>query len=292
MNFFKKLFVALTLLCAFACQKEYAPEPVTTSPSTGGGSTGGGSGGSSAKLSKIVIKDANTTVTRTYEYNSAGKLSICKETAVASGQTIISTYTFNRDNNNKVISFVIQYNITGYPPDGAKYTCHYPAGSSLFDYATASYAFAGTTKADSIVFGIALNLVTSATKFQDIANTGYQFSGKNVYTYDNSGNITENKSYNQSAVTGNLDLVTNTVYFWDTKVNALQLGQEALIMGGEIHIGKNNVTKQVQTEYATNPSGVTVTNSYAYTYNANSQPTTATATATNGATAVITYTYQ
>ena len=258
-------FCVLMMLVAVSCQKKYERPDIII----------GTTASTSALLTKLVLTGTDITSVYRYGYNSNSQLTTVNWNTTSGGQSIIYDWIFTRDNTGKCIQVLQKVNITGFPADGILYIAHYPTTASInFDYLTASYTLNSLPAKDSIAFAIVNGKVTQYIVYQDYANSGYQLSTKVVYTYDNSGNIITVNNYANDG-TGALKLAENIVYEFDSKVNPLQLGQEAFFISGERYVSKNNFTKSVTTDYSTSTSGVTSTALYATQYNSSSKPVSA-----------------
>ncbi len=156
-----------------------------------------------------------------------------------------------------------------------------------------SYTLNAQPAKDSIAFTIVNGQVTQYILYQDYANSGYQLSTKVAYAYDNSGNIISVNDYENDG-TGALKLVENIAYEFDSKVNPLQLGQEAFFISGERYVSKNNFSKSVTTDYSTSTAGVKSTAVYNTQYNSSSKPVSAIVSDPNNVNTPVTldYTYQ
>jgi hypothetical protein len=283
----------LVFMMGTSCQKAYErPDINLDSLLTGSPSTGGPGPGNGELLTKLTIVEGSTNVVYTYGYNTSKQLISVNMNSVVSGQTLQYSWVFTRDNAGKMLQYTMKNNIPGFPVNGVTYTARYPAGSANFDLLTAQYTFAGLATSDSIVFTILGGKVTKYAAYGNYDNSGYSLNNGSSYTYDNTGtNLTGVDNY--EATSGTLKLVDSHVYEFDAKTNALQLGQEALIIGPETYFSKNNVTKAITTDYSTSATGVKSTTVYAIQYNAAGKPTSSVATdpALPGASAQLSYIY-
>jgi len=278
------------MLCILAssCQKAYE-RPDITGTTTGAGGGGGTSTGSGSQLIKYTATEAGGSSEYKYEYNSSGQLTKVVLTGVAAGQTIIFQWRLIRDNAGKLTGFSHKVNIPDYP-DSVLYTFHYPTGSANFDYATASYLFAGESTKDSLLYNITLGKITQTQVFQNYGNTGYMATSKNIYTYDANGNIKTVDGYEDLG--SGLVRSQNFQYEYDDKSSPLQLGLEAFIFSPN-YVSKNNYIKEIRTDYTTSTSGKQETINYAYQYNSLNKPVSAVVSITGSTgTAQLGFTYQ
>ena len=282
------LFFASLFFTFISCQKSYAPDGVVVGGS--GGGNGGGTGtGSGSQLIKFTATEPAGSSVYTYEYNSSGQLSKVVLTGIAAGQTVIFQWRLIRDNAGKLTSYSSKINIPDYP-DSVLYTFHYPTGSANFDYATASYKFAGELTQDSLIYITTGGKITQTLALQNYSNTGYIVSSKSVYSYDANGNIKTVDGYEDLG--SGLVRTVNYQYEYDDKSNSLQLGLEAFIFNAN-YVSKNNYIKEIRTDYTASTSGQQATINYTYQYNSLNKPVSAVAGQVGSTvTAQLGFTYQ
>jgi hypothetical protein len=283
------LFCILISGIFISCQKKYDPDGVTVSGGSGTGTGGGTTAGSGTQLIKFTSSEAAGSSEYVYDYNSSGQLTKAVLTGIAGGQTIIYQWRFFRDVAGKLTQYSTKINIPGYP-DSVLYTLHYPAGSAIFDYYTATYTFSGTVFKDSIVYTLSSGKVTKEDDYQNYTGTAYELTSSTSYTYDGNGNIATVDNYGDKG--SGLEHAENYKYEYDNKSNALQLGQEAFLFYPNF-ISKNNYTKETLTNYSTSSSGVQTITNFAFQYNTLGKPVSSVASRPgSSATANQTYTYR
>jgi uncharacterized lipoprotein YehR (DUF1307 family) len=275
-------FIIATLLLS-SCQKEYVRDDLVI------GTTGNPIG----QLAKLAITGTDVNVTYTYEYDNNNQLIDVVSTSIVGTQNITYKWHFIRDNAGKMLQYVMKANIPGYP-ESVTYTAHYPTGSVYFDYLTGKYDFAGLPVKDSSAFVLVNGKITKYATYGDYANSGYMLTYSTSYTYDNSGNNITGVSNYEATSTGTPVLAETLAYEFDSKPNALQLGQEAFVIGAERYFSKNNISKSVTTSYASLPAGEKSTAVYSFQYNAAGKPASAVVSDPSGIYSPLqfTYTYQ
>jgi hypothetical protein len=268
------LFVGMALVfITTSCQKPYTRDDILVTPSTGGSNDGGSGTGDGTLLSKFAITGTGINLVYTYAYNNSNQLTDFNLTSAVTGTTVLYKWRFFRDNTGKILQYSVKNNIQGYP-DSVLYTLHYPAGSTNFDLATGQYSFSGLAVKDSVVFSLAAGKVMQYISYGAYGpNAPYESNASTAYVYDNAGNIikttdSENDGTGTMVRTGVFD------YEYDSKVNPLQLGQEAFILEAARYFSKNNPLKVVSTDYTTSSAGVKSTDQYIFQYNSSNKPST------------------
>lgn len=126
----------------------------------------------------------------------------------------------------------------------------------------------GVTVTDSTAYTYdAAGNIASAANYVD--NTGGQSPGflyKTDYTY-NAENVATEKVYD--AASGTLTLQSTSTYNYDSKVAALQMGSEAILINYITYFGKNNITSHTLTDIIPSSNFSASAN---YTYNGFNQP--------------------
>jgi hypothetical protein len=130
---------------------------------------------------------------------------------------------------------------------------------------------------DSIAYKYASGRITEAIEYYDDGTSGgYLEYTKTVYTYDANGNITKTQFYIYDDATAKWEDYFSLVNEFDNKVNALNIGVEAILINEISYAGANNVAKMTFID-PTDPTSNDVL-AYTYVYNSDSRPKTGEAT--------------
>ncbi len=247
-------------------------------------STAGNAGVTTGTLLKMESTGSKGTTTTSYEYDTNGRVTKIKTTnAETDGGTQVRHYV--RDSIGRVIKVVgnIKWSSAGNGStlngnDSAVINVHYPSATSAqFDYTTFSYTLQGVTTADSSAYMYTNGRVTEMNSYVSLGGVMNVPTLKITYSYDTNGNVTQLKAYAPDpSGSGNMSLMFTFTMTVDDKTTPLQMGNDALIEGGDgLYTGKNNTTRiaadanPILTSYPSQVSTIT------YQYNAANRPVTA-----------------
>lgn len=266
------------LLCIMlsSCEKQFELKMAKGADSTSG--TGGTSTGVLLKVEGIGSKG---TTTRHYEYDANGRLAkIAVENAESDGSTKVRRMV--RDSLGRIVKVVANFKwgnlgngATLNDHDSTVIYVHYPTVTATqFDYTLSSLTVQGVTTIDSSTYTYTDGRVTEMTTYLSLGGVMNVPTAKIAYSYDTNGNVTQLKTYMPDpSGSGSMSLILTFTFTVDDKISPLQIGNEALIEGGDGQAtGKNNITRiavdanAVLTSY---PSQVTT---IAYQYNAANKP--------------------
>lgn len=286
----------LTVLCAVAfvmtaCKKEPSFEDPTRNPgggSPGGGNPGGGGGGSSNSaglLARLVLSDDAETDSSVYlfTYDAAKRLS---RVDVNSGG-VTEQIRFQRDAAGLITQSIIKStDVSDLGIDSLITRYHYSTAQSryqsvVFDLPAQSLAYSDSTVFVYDASGLLAGKISyAAASGASVPIEKFEFA----YT---GGNMTSMKNYEYD---GAWQPVYTFDYTYDSKVNPLQIGVEALLVDAyamasfglnttAIYFGANNASVVAY-------SDADVSDNYAlsstFTYNAANKPVAGTATETPG----------
>jgi hypothetical protein len=255
------ILALLLILFLFSCKKNVTN--VNNNP-----------GVQSNLLVKIVSKVGSDSVVTEYSYDSGKRLILEKVTSVTSGASEKRVLKIFRDNSGIVTQTT----------EIADYLIASGVDSivTLFANAAGRYTFSvftitqgGTTVRDSVyyLYDVSGRIIRDQ-HFQKVSGVPFTQLFKQEYVYSSAGNIDSVKQYDFSG--GVYTLSYTVAYTYDSKINALQLQNDAIILYVFGLSGVNNATK-TQANFITNPSynnSITV----AYTYRGDNRPLTSVST--------------
>jgi hypothetical protein len=218
-------------------------------------------------LVKIVSKSGNDSVVTEYSYDIGKQLVLEKETSVTSGATEKRSLKILRNSGiviqtteiaDYLIASGVDSIVTLFANAAGRYT------SSVFNITQG-----GTSVQDSVYYLYdGAGRIIRDQHFQKVSGTPFTQIFKQEYIYSSAGNI---DSVKQSDFSGGVYTLSNTVaYNYDSKLNPLQLQNEAVILYLFELGGVNNATK-TQADFISSPSynnSVTVV----YTYRVDNRP--------------------
>jgi hypothetical protein len=277
----------LILLCIavsailFSCQKE-----VSNENSNGGASKGN-------LLVKSTYKAGTDSSFSLYAYDGSRRLKSLSSSGTSNG-----TFFANQTNLVRSGTGIIQkINIKNdqfaqLGVDSLVYTVNYDAGTSRYKSKVFAIDLIVTIIKDSVAYEYdAAGKIAKVREFMDDGTTGgYEEVYKTEYTYSGN-NITAANTYTFDVATNSYTLEVTETYEYDAKTNALQLGNEGIVIGNIGLYTANNVTKQTVV-YPADPSS-NQSMAATYTYNSNNRPLTASfVIQPGGSTATSTFFYQ
>jgi hypothetical protein len=262
----------LLVLSAFvivftACQKELSLDNGNTNP-------GGGSPTSAGKLlMRQVQTDGTDSTTVDYTYDAAKRLQTMN---LATDEYF--NYRFVRNATGAITQFIMRstyfdnFNIdsvivtVGINPANGRYT--YSAytvdlGVPVSDSTAYTYDAAG-------------NIISATNYTKSFISPSYTALYRIDYTY-NAGNIATEKVYDNAGGTNTLQ--STSTYTYDSKLSALQTGNEAILLNYSYLFGKNNITSHTLVDADPSSNYSATCN---YTYNSLNQPSGATIIETPG----------
>ncbi len=214
-----------------------------------------------------VTPATNDTNIITFQWDAARRLLVYKSAGKVNGTATDITHTISRQADGKIAKIVSSSSLTAGFLDSAVYFPFYQSGSSKLSYVIDSqYTVIGTIM-DSTAYTYNGTQIKSKETFIDFF--GLVPSGKQVYTYDGSGNITVVTDSIPNG-SGGYDLGSTITYTYDSHRSMITLGEESFIVLGAANTSKNNFTKQVVNDVSGGNS-YTTTSSQAQ-YNAADRP--------------------
>ncbi|HZF64670.1 MAG TPA: hypothetical protein VEZ55_09300 [Chitinophagaceae bacterium] len=265
----------------FACKKDKSAEP------GGGGNAAGG------LLTKTVTKQGNDSISVAYGYDNQKRISSYSATGAISGTATTFDLKITRNGQGVIQRMVQKSNIlTSIGIDSVVQTVYYDAARSRYTASANRYvsSLGEFRDSTSFTYNNAGRITGQEYFFDDGTTGGYIESEKTEYTYDANGNITREKMFVYDETTGTYDAYLETAYEYDTKVNPLNIGAEAFLLGDLSLASKNNRTKVTSTDL-TDPDNNDVT-TITYVYNTSDKPASAVLASSTGGNVQVTYTYQ
>lgn len=269
----------LTALCAAAvlftaCQKEPSFDDPSGNP---GGGTGGPVTGLLVRSVEVSGTDSNVVA---YTYNGAGKL-----TQIDASGTSASPLTYKLLRNAAGIitrSVAISPDLAAVGIDSLVVNAFYNAATSRYTHTRYDIDLGGVLYSDSTVYAYnSSGEITSATSYGKVLTTPYLASSRMDYTYSN-GNVATQKGYTYDMAASTWTLAESVTYTYDTRVNPLKLGVEAILIGMVNYAGNNNPTLLDFTDPADASNNFSQASTY--TYNSANKPSGGTMVENPGAT--------
>lgn len=278
----RKILVGLAALITLAfasCTKEKSFEDESpTGP--GGGMTDGN------LLTKIVIQMGSDSAITAFGYDAGNRLVTEANKGALSIVSDDSVQQVIRDAQG-IIQKVIVYP-DRFSNDHVDYTLRYDATSKRYT-AKLTFDVDGHVE-DSIAYSYdGSGRITAQEAFVNFGS-GFEAVGKETMEYDANGNVRKVTTGEYEA--GTLKNTAEMVMEYDSKVNPLKLGVDAIILDRQQYFGNNNVTK-ISIQDLVDPQlsrEITLT----YTYNASNKPLTAaiSLSGAGGATIPVRFRYQ
>lgn len=263
------LMVGLT-----ACQKEISSED--------GGGTGNTNGNSVGELLiKTVAKTGADSLVTNYTYDASKRLMREFIKGKSNGQDFENDIRVVR-NASGIITHVIQKNpqFQAMGIDSAVSKIYYDAGSSRYTARATELTLGGFTSVDSTVFTYnSSGLIIRQDTYNGSPALGapMALNVKFEFTYSAEGNVIKNQSYSYDATTSSWDLIAVIDNTFDTKVSPIKLSStEAAAMLKADWSSTNNATSIALQDLATGAGSFNMTISY--TYNSQNKPATSQST--------------
>jgi len=280
-KFILLILSSCTLL--FSCQKEVSNE-------NGGG---GNSGNNGTLLVKSVFKSGSDSSQTLYAYDGSKRLASVSNSGVDAGTPYTNQINLTRNSGGVIQKMSVKSDqFAQYGIDSLLYNVAYDAGTSRYKYKVFALNIGFALLKDSVAYeyDAAGKIVKEREFIDDGTAGGYEEIAKTEYTYSGN-NIGTAKYFTYDVPTNTYTLDETDTFEYDAKTNALQLGNEAIVIGDVTFYGPNNVSKQTIDVPADPTSNQTRTTTY--TYNSNNRPITATfVTTPGGGSATASFTYQ
>ena len=232
----KKILILLSAVAGIlsACQKEASLEDPNATPGTGGTTPTG-------LLTRNVFVAGGDSIMVDYGYDAAKRLTNftyattgggnSSKRIVRNGAGIITQYISKGED---LLSSGIDSTVT---------SLNYNAAQSRYTYSITLFDYQGITYKDSSAFTYdGSGNLTTKTAYLTSGPAPYQVYQKTEYTYV-SGNVSSEKYYSPDATGTGWELEATYNYTYDSKVNPVKLGTEAMIVLDDAsYFGNNNVT--------------------------------------------------
>lgn len=285
----KKLLFALTVISMTALFPSCDPDTPDPKPDEGDTTYS-----TRSLLAKTVYTTGDTVGTTTYRYDAQNKLIWVANTSnKASIVQDTSEITRNAQGAiTKIIYHVAKYNNRFV--DGAVMQDVYLDATSKYTHKIVQYDSSGFRFKDSIKYTYdAQARISKEWLYYNSSGSNYVLYGTIDYVYTSGGDVTSKKTlFNNIGGTAGNNYEYTFTYTYDDKVNALNLGNEAIVLGmGDSWSGHNPLT--ITSVFPGSDAQFNQTVTYVYKYNTADRPLSADITSTLGGTkTTIVYTYQ
>lgn len=267
----KLLFVlSAATIVSVACQKEASLEVPD-------GNAGGGTTSQGLLTRTAFVAGADSVVTE-YTYDASGRLASFTYTSTGGGNQY---KRIERNNSGTMTAFVTKsQELSDLGVDSLVTTVDYDNAKSRYKHSVSTIDFGGSDYSDSTVFNYDGNgNLTDKVSYAKAGAAPYIPYQKVEYTYG-SGNTLSEKYYNTNT-NGAWVLLGTYSYSYDSKLNPVRLGPEAMIVLDDgTYFSNNNVTSLNYTDAADPANNFTLTTTF--TYNSADKPSGGTAVETPG----------
>ncbi len=249
--------------------------------SKGTDSTSGSTGSATGILTKVESIGSKGTTTRHYEYDANGRLiKLAIDHAEPDGGMQVRRMI--RDSLGRVVKIVANFkwgNLGSGPTlngqDSTIINVHYPTTTATqFDYTFSSLTVQGVTTTDSSAYKYTDGRITEMSTYLSLGGIMNVLTAQIAYSYDTNGNVTQLKTFvPDPSGSGSMSQVLTFTFTVDDKSSPFQLGNEALIEGGDGQgTGRNNITRIAVDANAILTSYPTQVTTIAYQYNSANKP--------------------
>lgn len=235
----------------------------------------GNSGGVNQKLMQIKSQTGTDTSQVDYSYDAGNRLIRVKTAGISGGQSLDDDLVISRNSSGNITKGVqIAAALVAAGVDSIVTIYNYNASTSKYSYGISDLSIGGFSLSDSVAYTYDANgHISKDEHYIGISGSPIPIPPvltlRDVYTYSGSNLVT----IDQNAATtpgGPLTLVGTQAYTFDSKVNPLVIGDEAILLSRFDLFGANN-TKQLVVISTTSPSN-NVTADYTYKYNSRNKP--------------------
>ena len=262
--------VASTLLL-FSCEKEKSFDPT-------GVNTGGNSG--TGLLERTVTKFGSDSAVTGYGYNANKNLVSLEVT----GDDLLFSNTnteVTRNSNNIIEKIEVDDPFAGTANGKITYTVHYDVSSKRYTSKVSSLTSSGFISADSVVYKYDASgrIIEEKYYVSNGFTVAYQELEKFSYRYDSRCNMVESTDSFFDDNSATYEPIFDILLEYDSKINPLNLGAEAIILGQALNLSGNNVAKLSFIDLQDPNENESF--AFQYSYNASGKPTKADRTIEN-----------
>ena len=275
------LFICLITVFLFSCQKEV--DPGVIGPGTG----------SNQLLVRVGTRSGADTFATDYAYNSNSKIIREYTFGIVNGQQFTAERTFIRNGAGIITKIILKSNqLAQLGLDSIVSNIKYNSSIARYSATVISFSLLGFDISDSTVYTYDGSGKLSREESFNTSGTGtYAPNDRTDYTYLANGNPATSKTYTFNPGTAKYELTIEYSFEYDSKLNPLKLGIDAIVFGNPGNDASNNIIKENFID-STDPSNNETTN-ITYTYNTANKPITSIALMTPaGNNYSSTYTYK
>ena len=248
---------AATILFS-ACKKESSLENPDNNP---GGGVGGGNP-AQALLTRMVFVAGGDSVATDYTYDANKRLTTFTY-ATTGGGNIFKRIV--RNSAGIMTGFITKSEeLQGLGIDSLVTTLNYDNTENRYAYSTSSLSVGGVSYNDSTAYIYDGNRnLTQKVSYAQVSSATYEPYQKVEYSYG-SGNVLSEKYYDTDN-NGNWQLLGTYDYSYDSKINPIKLGHEAMIVLDDgTYFSNNNVISMGITDPADPSNNYSLTTTYIY----------------------------
>jgi hypothetical protein len=253
----------------FSCQKE---SDFANRNSSGG--TGNGGNNSGTLLIKLVQIIGSDSLVTNYSYDLNKKLIALKKLGTdEQGDPVNTEYHYHRNASGIITDYsIIDAELVAAGIDSVTTIVHYNSSNSRYTSYVLKIDIPGFVLLDSSAFvydGTGKIVREDAYESPTGSGNDYYLSGKANYTYSANGNIIQLDIHDFDASGAEIFTASSKIDY-DSKINPLHLGNEALAIGHPEWSSVNNIKKQ-QLSDSNGPADDQTVN-ISYTYNLDEKP--------------------
>lgn len=278
----KYILILAAAFLVFSCTKEKSTE--------NGNNTGGTA--KDSLLVKLVIHNGTDSTVANFGYDNSRRLISDHILTTDNGTSYNDDYTLRR-NSQGIITQTIEKSdsLKVHGIDSLVYVVSYDGTKARYTSRVATVTVSGNTIKDSITYSYdASGKIIEADEYGSNGQVPYVLIYKEVFSYDSFGSIADVKNYSVDPSTGASTAQSDETFAYDTRVNPLSLGNEALLLDQPEVLSKFNVITDNYTQYQ--PTMTNEVTSYTYVYNSLDKPDRGTVTLQGGNPNTVTYYYQ
>lgn len=272
----KKIFTILTtstILLLASCSKEKSID--STDPDSPGQGGSGGNQPTGQLIKTVIMLGQNDSTVNNYAYDGQSRFT---RQWLGGTQNLMGDNGETRvvRNGQGNIQYIILKEQAGSTTDSLLYTVNFNSGTGRYTSKILIEVLQGTTYKDSIVYSYnSSGQITEELNYISVNNSPYQQWSKNLFTYNN-GNLVEFRGFLMDYNTNAFVQKSQILIEYDNKQSPLVLGAEGVVLDEINFVSPNNVTRAVVNDLDEPANNETVT--YNYVYNDKNKPATATIT--------------
>ena len=270
MKFTSYLLICAAITCITACQKSvgWAVDPLTNEVLDSSANVQ-----SLGNLANVVSTSNTGSMEHMFTYDSLGRIITERESGTIEGSKYDDFKRYERDTLGRIVNIAA---IT-YTSIDTTYTEVYYDDERTPNFLRAVHVFeeAGISVRDSAVYTYDGNGNIAIEKVFRKSLADYQLFARNEFAYNN-GNLISLKNYIDTSNNGGLALAASCHFSYDSQINPLYRGIEAMLASRPVYASRNNQLKMAVDEVLA--PAIDHATSTSFVYSRSRQPVAATST--------------